>query len=97
MLVAYHSTCRPTVGQQLSVDISTDISADISVDMSVNMSTDTSRPIYRLNAGRHIGRASVDMLTDTRPICRSTCRLIYQSRGAQTTHDPFCVGVKTDF
>ena len=72
--------------------VSAEISADISVDMLVNMSTDTSRPIYQPSVGRHIdqhiGQASVDKSTDTRPICRSICRPIYQSRGAQNTHGP---------
>ena len=64
--------------------VSVEISADISVDMSVYMSTDTSRSIYRPS----VGRASVDMSSDTRPICRSTCRPIYRSRGVQNKHDP---------
>ena len=29
------------------------------------------------------------MLTDTSVDCRSICRPIYRSRGAQNTHDPF--------
>ena len=68
-----------------SIDISVDISADsrpmyqltyrlsIGRDMSIDISVE-SRSICRLRcASRHIdrpiGRASVDMSTDTRPIC----------------------------
>ena len=76
--------CRTTTLGRHIGRVSVEISADISVDMSVNMSTDTSRSIYRPSVGRHvdlhIGRASVDMSTDTRPICRSKCRPIYRSR-----------------
>ena len=92
MSVAYRSTCRPTVGQQLSVDISTDISVEC---------RSRYRPISRLicrlicrptHLDRYIGRVSVDLSTaisvdmssDTRPICLP----IYRSRGAQNTHDP---------
>ena len=86
------ANCRTTtLGRHIDRHIGR-VSADISVDMSVNMSTDTSRPIYRPSVGRHIdrhiGRALFDMSTDTRPICRSICRPIYRSRGAQNTHGP---------
>ena len=37
---------------------------------------------------RHIGRASVDNSTDVSVACRSICRRIYRSRGAQNTHAP---------
>ena len=76
--------CRTTTLGRHIGRVSVEISADISVDMTVNMSTDTSRSIYPPS----VGRASVDMSTDTRPICRSICRPIYRSRGAQNTHDP---------
>ena len=56
MSVAYRSTCGPTLGRCVDRDV------------SVNMTTDTSRATLRLRVGqyvdRHIGRASVDMLTD---------------------------------
>ena len=77
MSVAYWSTCRPTIGQPLLVDISTNISVDryvsqyvdqhILVDMSV-----TCRSICRTTCwssvgryvARYIGRVSVNMLTN---------------------------------
>ena len=72
MSVTYRSTCRPTLGRYIerdvSVNIASDISVDTSADMSVDMSTDTSRSTHWPRVGqyvdRHIGRASVEMLTD---------------------------------
>ena len=64
--------------------VSVEISADISVDMLVEMSTNTSRSIYQPS----VGQASVNMSTDTQPICRLICRPIQQSKGAQNTRDP---------
>ena len=59
------------------------------------MSTDISRPSVGRYADRCIGRVSVDMSTDTSVECRSICRPIRRSRGAQNTHDPknaaFCL------
>ena len=66
MSVAYRSTCRPTIGQPLSVDISTDISVECQ---------STYRPMLDRYVGRYIERhISVDMSTDTRPICRLAYR-----------------------
>ena len=62
MSVAYRSTCRPTIGQPLSVDISTDISVECQ---------STYRPMLDRYVGRYIERhISVDISTDTRPICQ---------------------------
>ena len=90
MSVAYRSTCRPTHGRYIdrdvSVNIASDILVDTSADMSVHTSTDTSRSTHRPRVGqfvdRHIGQASVDVLTDRLPICRSRCRPTYRSRGS---------------
>ena len=76
MSVAYRSTCRPTLGRYIdrdvSVNIATDISVEISADMPVDMSTDTCRSTHWPRVGRyvdwHIGRASVNMSTDSQPI-----------------------------
>ena len=66
MSVAYRSTCRPTIGQPLSVDISTDISVECQ---------STYQPMLDRYVGRYIERhISVDISTDTRPICRPTYR-----------------------
>ena len=68
-------------------------SADISVNTLVDTSTNISRSSYQPRVGRyvdwHIGRHSADITTDTSVKCRSICQLIYPSRGAQNTHDPF--------
>ena len=98
MSVAYRSTCRPTIGQSLSVDISANISVegrstyrglvDISTDMPVDMSTETSRSTYRPTLDRYVCRHINQYSTDTLVEYRLICRLIYRSRGAQNTHDP---------
>ena len=66
MSVAYRSTCRPTIGEPLLVDISTSISVEC-------------QSTYRLMLDRYVARyierhISVDISTDTRPICRPTYR-----------------------
>ena len=62
MSVAYRSTCRPTIGHPLSVDIATNISVEC---------RSTYRPMLDRHVGRYIDRKiSVDISTDTRPICR---------------------------
>jgi len=80
-----------------AADISTDISADISTDISTDISRlicrssvgryVDGRSICRSSVGqfvdRHIGRVSVNMSTDTRPMYRP----IHRWRGAQNTHD----------
>ena len=64
MSVVYRSTCRPTIGQPLSVDISTDLSVECQ---------STYRPMLDRYVGRYIERhISVNISTDTRPICRRT-------------------------
>ena len=90
MSVAYRSTCRPTIGQPLSVDISTNISVEC-------------RPTFPDRyVGRYVDRhisvdisadISVDISTDTRPICRSihrprVGRYVYRniSRGVHKIH-----------
>ena len=66
MSVAYRSTCRPTIGQPLSVDISTDISVECQ---------STYRPMLERYVGLYIEQhISVDISIDTRPICRPTYR-----------------------
>ena len=66
MSVVYRSTCRPTIGQPLSVDISTDLSVECQ---------STYRPMLDRYVGRYIERhISVDISIDTRPICRPTYR-----------------------
>ena len=82
MSVAYRSTCRPTLGRCVDRDVSVNIATDISVDMSTDTSRSTHRPRVGRYVDRHIGRASVDMLTDSRPICRSRCQPTYRSRGS---------------
>ena len=98
MSVAYRSTCRPTIGQPLSVDISTDISVECQ---------STYRPMLDRYVSRDIKQhISVDIMTDTQPICRpkyrstlgryvdryvgqlSICRPICRLGGAQNTNDP---------
>ena len=84
MSVAYRSTCRPTIGQPLLIDISTDISIEC-------------QPTYRPMLDRYVGgyierqisvgisaNMSTDISVDTRPICRPICR----PRGAENMHDP---------
>ena len=62
MSVAYRSTCWPTIGQPLLVDIST--------DRSVKWQS-TYQPMLDRYVGRYIDQhISVDIMTDTRPICR---------------------------
>jgi len=78
MSVAYWSTCRPTIGQPLLVDISTNISVEcwstywyvdrhISVDISVECRS-ICRPTYQSSVGwyvnRYISQLSVNMSTD---------------------------------
>ena len=99
MSVAYPSTCRPTIGQPLSVDISTNI---------LDECQSTYRPMLDQHVGRyieqhisvdasttldqyvdlHIGRHSANMLTNTSVDCRPICQPIRWSRGVQNTHDP---------
>ena len=55
MLIAYRSTCRPTIGQPLSVDISTVISVECQ---------STYRPMLDRYVDRYVGWLSVDMSTD---------------------------------
>ena len=85
MSVGYRSTCRPTIGQSLSVDISTDISVEC------RSTYRPVRPMCRLicrptHLGRHIDRLSTDVSVD---MSTDTSRPTYRSRGAQNTHDPF--------
>lgn len=54
MSVAYRSTCRPTVGQTITVDKSTNISTDVSINLLIDISTDISRSISWSSVGRHI-------------------------------------------
>ena len=80
MSVAYRSTCRPTIGQSLSVDIS----ANISVECRW-----TYRPICRpTHLGRHIDRLSTDISVDMSTDMSTDTSVEYRSRGAQNTHDP---------
>ena len=68
MSVAYRSTCRPTIGQSLSVDISANISVRC---------RSTYRPILDRYVGLYVDRhISVDISTDSWPICQSTYRPI---------------------
>ena len=99
MSVAYRSTCWPTIGQPLLVDILTDISVecqstyrpmldryvgrDIEQHISVDITTDTP-PICWPNIDQHLA----DMSTDTSFDCQSICRPICRLGGAQNTHDP---------
>ena len=85
MSVAYRSTCRPTIGQSLSVDISANISVEC---------RSTYRPMLNRYVSLYVDRhISVDISTDAQPICQSICRPIYRSRGAQNTHDPQRVAI----
>ena len=71
-------------------------SANIPVDTSVDTSTNTSQSTYRLtpdwyvdwHIGPHLADMSTDTLVECRPTCWPRCQPIYQSRGAQNTHDP---------
>ena len=70
MSVAYRSTCRPTIGKSLSVDVSANISVEC---------RSTHRPMLDRYVGLYFDRhisvdISVDISTDSRPICRSTYR-----------------------
>ena len=66
MPVAYQSTCQPTIGPPLSVDILTDISVECQ---------STYRPMLDRHVSRYIERhISVDISTDTRPTCQPTYR-----------------------
>ena len=64
MLVAYRSTCGPTLGRCVNRDVSVNKGTDISVDMLTDISRSTHRPRVGRYVDRHIGRASVDTSTD---------------------------------
>ena len=89
-----------TLGRHIDQHIGR-VSVDISTDTSVDTSTDIYQSTYRSTldryVDRHIGRVSTDMSTDISVESRSICRPIYQSRGAQNTHDPksFPLSVKS--
>jgi len=75
----YRSRC---VSQHTSTDISVKCRSRYwPIIMSVDMLTDTSRSTHRPRVSRyvdqHISRASLDMSTKSRLICRSICRPTY--------------------
>ena len=59
MSVAYRSTCRPTIGQQLSVDTSTDTRSICRLMCQPTSDRYIGRYVYQ-----HIGRVVVDMSTN---------------------------------
>ena len=61
----YRSTYQSSIGRYVDRHIGRQ-----SFDMSAEMCQSTYRPTHRSN----IGQTSVDMSTNTRPICRSICR-----------------------
>ena len=86
MSVAYRSTCRPTIGQPLSVDTSTGTRPICRLICQPTSDQYIGRYVYQ-----HIGHVAVDIST-YRPIYRSICRPIYRPRGAQITQDPRKLG-----
>ena len=74
------STCRPSLGRHLGWCICQYVDQHILVVISAE-SWSICWPTYRSTISRY-------MSTDTSVECQSICRPIYQSRGAQNTHDP---------
>ena len=64
--------------------------------LSIDMSADNPTITLGRRIGQHIGRVSVDISTDARPICRSICRPTHLGRHIERLSTDMSVDISTD-